>query len=259
MGEKLSPSDRRELILEEAGRLSSVKLSDLASRYGVSRETIRRDLEYLGKEGLLTRTLGGAVEPPNADDLGFQARMRQNVAKRTRIADHASEMVHPGEFLFIGSGVTALHFSRSLRRKAKNLTILTGSIRVANALVGAPGCRIILAPGELDGAEQITLGHEASAFFRRYRADSMYFGVSGISEDGLFETRSDVAWTIRSMLENANRAVLLSDSENFGRTSFNHLCPLGRIDTLVTEESPSEVLGDVLEKANVTVVVANDH
>ena len=122
--------DRRNLILERVQQESSVKVSDLAAEFGVTEETIRRDLEKLEAEGYVTRTYGGAVlVQNNTTDLSIHVRETQNVEGKRRIAAKVAEMIEDGDTLMVDSSTTAMFAVRSLRNHS-NITMITNSVRI---------------------------------------------------------------------------------------------------------------------------------
>jgi len=235
---------------------TTIRLNDLAAHFGVSAETIRRDLEHLSAEGLVNRTLGGAMVNHGARDPGFDIRMRENAEARDRVARAALPLVHDGDVVFVSSGITSLQFAQHIGAAQIALTVITTSVRVANAVAPNGAVEVILAPGSFDATEQSVSGPETRAFLEKFNAECVVFGASGVTEEGVTESRSAVAWNLRAMIGRAGRAILLADHGRFGRRALETVAELAAIDVLVTDGAPEEPLAEALEAAAVAVVLA---
>lgn len=243
------------LVLARTGH--PLRLHELAARFEVSTETIRRDLEHLRAEGLVNRTIGGAVAADLSRDPGFEIRMRENGALRDRVARAALPLVEPGDVIFLSSGVTALQFAQHLGVSGMALTVITTSIRIANALAGNAAAEILLAPGTFDATEQSVGGPETLAFLEKFNVDRAVFGASGITEAGVTESRSAVAWTLRRMIRAANQAILLADHTRFGQRRLENVAPLSAIHVLVSDRPPLPPLAEALHDAGTRILVAD--
>jgi DeoR/GlpR family transcriptional regulator of sugar metabolism len=246
--------DRRDLtlqLLESKGELTVAELSALAE---VSEMTIRRDLEALEREGLLKRVHGGAVtvvsrsyEPP------FAARAGRNGAAKERIGRAATELLTDGETVILDVGTTTLDVAKALR--GRNLTVLTPSLRAAQVLADEPGIRLMLTGGLARPGELSLVGDLAERSFAELRFDTFVMGVGGIDlEAGLTEFNLDDARVKRAALASSRRCVVVSDSSKLGRVAFARICPLDRMDVLVTDTdaAPDDVAA--LEGADVEVI-----
>ncbi len=250
-----SRSDRQREILTQIRSTGAIRLHDLAAQFGVSAETIRRDLEQLSAQGLVMRTLGGATAGNPLRDPGFDVRMQQNAELRDRVAQAALPLIEPGDVLFLSSGITALQFAQHLGGLEMELTVITTSVRVANAVAVNPSAQIILAPGDFDATEQSVTGPETRSFLAKFNADRAIFGASGITEGGVTESRSGVAWNLRAMIEGAAQAVLLADHSRFGQRRLETVVGLDALDVLVSDRPPEGRLAEALREAGVRLVL----
>jgi DeoR family transcriptional regulator, glycerol-3-phosphate regulon repressor len=248
-------SARQHRILAEFGVSPTVRISNLADAFGVSTETIRRDIDELTRKGLVDRTYGGAA----IRHIGYQpdlgAREQIAVEERRRIARAAAALVKPGDVLMIDSGTTTTEFARVLAASAKDLTVITNSIGAALAL-GAGPARVVLCPGDVSGRERGVYGPETIAFLTRFHADLAVIGASGLTAEGPTEVESRASWVKRSMLDRARRRVLLVDGTKFDEAGLEVVCPLARLGDLVTDRRPEGALAAALETAGVTVHLA---
>jgi DeoR/GlpR family transcriptional regulator of sugar metabolism len=253
---KLSRDERLRRIVAAIGASATIRLNRLADEFGVSTETIRRDLDKLSRQGLVSRTYGGAAAAPFGADPSFAERLESNAAARDAIGQEAVTLVRPGEVLLISSGVTSLQFAQRLAVVAAGITVVTTSLRVAGALGGNPSVRVVLAPGDYDAGEAAVFGPETHAFIARFHASTMVFGASGLTAEGVYESRSPVAWTLRAMIERAHRVVLLLDHAKFDSVHFERVCGLADLDVVVTDAAPDAGLAEALAAAAVELRVA---
>nr|QQZ51296.1 DeoR/GlpR transcriptional regulator [Phenylobacterium glaciei] len=145
----ISKQQRQEQILAEVRANAAVRIADLADRFGTSTETIRRDLDLLGRQGLLNRTHGGGT-PPLAFEADIRDRHRLMSRERWRIAQAAAALVEPGEAIMIDAGSTTLHLAIALADLNRPMVAVTNGLAIADALGKCAQIRVIVCPGELN-------------------------------------------------------------------------------------------------------------
>lgn len=241
-------------LLEDRGE---VTVADLSRAAGVSEMTIRRDLEALERQGLLRRVRGGAVtavsrgyEPP------YGLRAGRNLEAKARIAAKAASLVGEGETLIVDVGTTALELARSLAQRS-GLTILTPSFRAAELLVPNPELRVIVTGGIARPGELSLIGDLAERAFADLHCDAVYLGAGGVDASvGVTEFNLDDARVKRAALASARRCVVLADSSKLDRVAVASVCPVDRVDVLITDDGASEALLAQLRERDVEVLVA---
>lgn len=251
-------AQRHRSILAALATDPTVRISSLAADFGVSAETVRRDIEELSRQGAVRRTYGGASVVQAGLQPELSSRERMAVAERARIGAAAAAMVEPGAVVMLDAGSTTSHFARALVARDIEATVLTNNLTAAADLAAAPGnlLRVVLCPGEVSAAERGVYGSEAEAFLRRFNADLAVIGASGLTEEGPCEVISRAAWVKRAMLARGQRRLLLADSGKFGRGLLECVCPLADLTDLVTEAAPPAGLAAALVRAGVLVTVA---
>jgi DeoR/GlpR family transcriptional regulator of sugar metabolism len=252
---------RHRRILAALASDPTVRISALAAEFGVSAETVRRDVEALSRQGAVRRTYGGASVVHAGVQPAVLQRERMAVAERARIGAAAAALVEEGAVLMVDAGSTTAHFARALAARpggAPRGTVLTNSLAVAEALgAAAPGVRVLLAPGEFYPAERAAYGPEATGFLDRFNADIALVGASGLTAEGPSDVESRAAWVKRAMIGRAARRVLLVDSGKFGKAHLERVCGLGALTDLVTDAPPPPELRTALGRAGVSVEVAD--
>lgn len=248
---------RHERIIALLRANPTVRVAELAREFDVSTETVRRDLDELGKLGVVNRTYGGAARSSMGHEAAVNERLQEHVSERERIALHASRMVESGDLVMIDGGSTTIHFARQLAVRSCHVTVLTNSLGVAAALGQDPSSKVVLCPGDYHPYEGIVTGPETIAFLERFVVDKTFIGASGLTEVGPSEVHSSAAWVKRRMLQQAKRKYLLLDGSKFNALRHELVCPLSEIDELITDRRPGGTLRSALVKAAVVIKVVS--
>ncbi|ASS92266.1 DeoR/GlpR family DNA-binding transcription regulator [Aeribacillus pallidus] len=251
--------ERYEEILRLLEKDKIVKVAQLCSIFNVSVETVRRDLEFLEKEGKLKRVYGGAVlERKLSMEPSYHTRVIGNAREKQSIGKKTAELIHDGETLIIDLGTTTLEVAKHLKDK-KDLTIITNCLYIAQELVDVPGYRVILSGGQLRSEEQSTSGFMSEEFFRTFNVDKTIIGVGGITiEEGITDYHLEETRVRRIMIEKGSQVIAVADHSKFGVKALVNVCPLEDIDVLVTDDKLPKSIIEKFKKQNVNVIVAED-
>jgi DeoR/GlpR family transcriptional regulator of sugar metabolism len=252
------PARRRSELLKVAKTRGSITVTEIASEFAVSADTIRRDLDYLASRGLLTRTHGGAVPVDGFVDRDTPVALRVNAraAEQARIARAAAALIADGEALIINGGSTTRAFVAELGA-LRNLTIVTNNLGVPGAIPPNTARGLYLLGGHVRLELQVTIGAVGFANAGPISADTAIIGVGGVSARGVSTTMLEESTMIAAMMESARRVIVLADSAKFGATVLAHIAPLAGIHVLVTDANPPPALAAALEDAEVEVIVAS--
>lgn len=251
-------SERRRQILLELKLQPHVRIADLAERFSVTTETVRRDIEELSREGLLRRAHGGATVPHPGGYGDLDERRRQRIAERERLGRFAASLVSDGETLMIDAGSTTMEFARHLAIAETRLVAITNSLQVAMTLGQSSAARVILAPGRYLSQEAAVIGTETVAFLSRYNVDACFIGASGLSEQGVSEAVEGFDAVKRAMMRQSASRRFLVDASKFGRTHLAVVAAMNEIGTLVTDHPPPSPLADRLRREGVRVLTPED-
>ncbi|WP_099867551.1 DeoR/GlpR family DNA-binding transcription regulator [Pararhizobium haloflavum] len=253
---RLGKLERRDRILGQLRLSPHVRISELADQFGVSTETVRRDVDALSRQGLVARAYGGAA----ASTVGFQPpfgeRNQRLVDERARIAGRAASLVKPGEVVMIDAGSTTTQFAKALAMLNVPLTVLTNSLSVATTLGQQPTIDMIICPGDFVASEAAVYGHETEAFLRRHHADHAFIGASGIAEAGIMDANRPASAIKRVMIAQARQTTLLIDRSKFEKSYLSIICPLSDLDAVITDSPPGRMLEQALGASGVTLHVA---
>ncbi|MDZ5699672.1 DeoR/GlpR family DNA-binding transcription regulator [Chelativorans sp. M5D2P16] len=253
---RLRKRDRQEQILLELRQHPHVRTSDLALRFGVSTETVRRDVEALSGKGLLRRAYGGAAAAPMGAQPPFGERDLARIDERARIGRSAAELVRPGEVLMIDAGSTTHQLALGLAERGRDLTILTNSLAVATALGRNKTFHIVLCPGDFMGPEAAVYGPETLDFLSRYNANRAFIGSSGLTAKGITDANLAAVAVKRTMIRQARGTFLLVDHSKFDVELVATVEPLSMLQGVVTDMQPPFLLREALHRANVRIKLA---
>jgi len=241
-------------LLTRQGRLS---VAEIVAQFAISEATARRDLESLASQGKAQRVHGGviAVEqaPPESPIL---IRESEQADEKLRIGLSAAELVADKETVFLGSGTTVLEVARNLRNR-KNLTVITNSLPVLNALAGADGITVISLGGMLRDSEMSFIGHITEQALSEVRADKVIMGTRGVSlEHGLTNDYLQETLTDRAILKIGREVIIVADHTKVNRVSTALLAPLDSMQTFVTDSKADKKFIQALKKNGIQVLVA---
>ena len=259
----MTPADRRALIvgIVDAGARASVE--ELAARLGISRETVRRDLGVLDRDGALRKVHGGAVPagPRAAAGLAvregpFERRVTENAGAKRAIARAAAALLRPGDSVFVDTGSTTLALGETLAR-AEALTVITNSAAIANLAERGRGARVYLIGGEYRRGGQESVGDMAVEQIRRLRAAHAFLTVGSLDAAGAADFDLQEAQVARAMVERADAVTVLADATKFEARAVFPVVALEGLARLVTDRLP-EALREPLERAGVVPVLARE-
>lgn len=257
MDTSLSSIERQNRILRHLNENQRISIAQLCAIFSVSEATARRDLETLESDGKLQRVHGGAISLSSASaELPILQRQVEQTEEKARIGKSAASLIGEGETIFLGSGTTVVEIARTLRGR-QNLTVITNSLPVVNALVGANGMTVICLGGMLRESELSFIGHITEQALAEVRADKVFIGTRAISlEHGLTHEYLPETMTDRAILRSGREIIVLADHTKFGREAAVLLAPLESVHTIVTdEETPKEFI-DAVKERGLKVVVA---
>ncbi len=229
-------AERRRLIAESIRSRGVVSVAEMASSLGTTEITLRRDLRSMAREGLLVRTHGGAVLPAVlGHEPSYSEKAHQAAAEKGAIAALAIGLVRPGDSILLGPGTTTLALARLLSA-IPELTVVTNSLLVAQALMNAPHVEVILTGGTLRRSIHALVGPAAEDSVKSLRASQAFISGNGFSaERGLSTPSPIVAAMDRALAGAAQQVVVLADHTKIGQETMCQTVPAARVDMLITD------------------------
>lgn len=250
---RYTKAERRRQILLELSLKPHVRTAELAALFGVSGETVRRDVEALSQAGHLRRDYGGAsaTHPGSLRDL--DQRRRERVAEREMIGRAAVSAVTEGQTLMIDAGSTTIQFARFLAYSEMRVTVVTNSLEVAMTLGHGRHAKVVLAPGDLVPEEGAVIGPKTLEFLESYNVDHCFLGAAGLSEIGVTESVAGFDVIKRRMLRQSRRRHFLIDASKFGDTHFALVADFEQFHSLFTDRAPDGKIGAKMRESGVNI------
>jgi DeoR/GlpR family transcriptional regulator of sugar metabolism len=240
-------------IVEEHGR---ARVADLATRFEVSRVTIRKDLAALEGQRRLVRTHGGAVAIGRGAERAFDVRERIQRAEKDAIGREAAAMVVDGESVALDASTTALALARHLKERGSwlHLTVITNGLRIASELAGHPGITVAMPAGFVRWEALSLVGPLGAGLFEKVNIQRAFMGAAGFAIDaGLSDATEEEAQIKRLMVESATEVVGLVDHTKWGRTAFATFCRTADLTAVVTDREAPTAMIQELRRSGVEV------
>lgn len=250
---RLKKAERRRQILLELRLKPHVRVTELAAQFGVTTETVRRDMEELSEEGLLRRAHGGASSAGPGVHRDMDERRLERVAERRRLGRFAATLVADGETIMVDAGTTTMEFARALAIEERRVTAITNSLQVAMMLGQSSAARVRLVPGSYVREEAAIVGPDACYYLARYNVDACFIGAAGLSEVGVTEVVEGFDAIKRTMMRQSAACRFLIDSSKFGRTHLARVAKFEEIGMLITDTPPTGALARSLVEAGTSV------
>jgi DeoR/GlpR family transcriptional regulator of sugar metabolism len=251
------PGSRQRSLVDFIRHKGHVTVAELTALFGVSRDTIRRDLQVLERQGVLTRTHGGALAGDGlvARETRFQSRMTEQTGSKRMIGRAAAALIREGETLILNGGSSTCSFAAELG-KLRDLTIVTNNLMLPQVVPRNAARSIYMLGGAYWESAQITVGAVKIAGSARISVDTAVIGVTGIDVTGLSISRLEESQVTVEMMDAARRVIVLADSSKFGVNAFAHVADFTRVHYLVTDVTPPPEIAEALALASVDVVLA---
>ncbi len=252
--EILSP--RQADIVALAKIEGRVNVEDLAERFGVTPQTIRKDLNELCDRGVLARYHGGAAPSSGVANFGYEARRQLAPEAKRAIGAAAANMIPDGASVLINIGTTTEQVAMALRGR-QGLMVITNNINVANTLQGQDAIEVIVAGGVLRHADGGIVGEAAVDFIRQFRVDYAVIGTSAIDPDGtLLDYDYREVKVAKAIIDCARHSILVADSMKYDRSAPVRIGHISELDYFVTDIAPPEPIRQVCDDNGVHIEIA---
>lgn len=243
--------ERLDFILNQLKSNQSVKLGQLSEALQVSEDTVRRDIEVLARNGLLTRVRGGAIpHSPNAHD--FQERVHSYENEKMIIASKAMGLIRPGNTILLDGGTTTYVLAGLLNIP---LTVVTNNIPAAALLAGRKNLEVIIPGGRVLPDSQVTAGPDAVKMLQQLHVDICFVGVCSLHpEVGVSSINYMESEIKRAMVDCSDRIVAVTTHDKIGTAEPYKICEIEAIDTIVTEIDASNEIFKPYRNRNIQIL-----
>jgi DeoR family glycerol-3-phosphate regulon repressor len=254
----MSLSFRQSDILEIASTEGRVTVDGLAERFGVTVQTIRRDLSELADAGKLDRVHGGAVLRSGVSNIGYEDRRTLNADAKTRMAKACANDIPDGASVFMNIGTSTEAVARQMLNH-KDLMVVTNNTNVANILVENPDCEIVVAGGVLRRSDGGLVGNLTVSTIRQFKFDYAVIGCSALDPDGdLLDFDFQEVHVSQTIIAQARRTLLVADHSKFQRLAPARITSLAEIDGFYTDEPLTPDLSAKCAEWGTGLIVCSD-
>ncbi len=249
-----SPERRRDQILAYLSARDRTSVSELSQVLGVSEVTVRKDLDVLEAQGMLTRVHGGAVVSGRGRlELYFAVREQEHLEEKRRIAQAAAALIHSGQRIFLDASTTALQVARLIKDR-EDLVVVTNGLYTALELNFCEGITTVVPGGTLRRRSSSLVGSLDDDALYRLRVDLGFFGARGVTaRDGLMESNLEEAQLKQRMVRSSAVVVGIVDSSKFGGVAFSAFALPHEIDRIITDSAAPAPIVEELRSQGITV------
>jgi DeoR family glycerol-3-phosphate regulon repressor len=250
---------RHEKILEMVQKKGFVTIESFAQEFGVTPQTIRRDINMLSDEGLLNRYHGGAGLASSTENVEYDQRKVMSLKEKQKIAEMVAEKIPDKASLFINIGTTTEEIAKKLCDH-KRLSVITNNLNVASIMSKNSDFEVIITGGLVRHRDGGIIGPLTIDFIQQFRVDYGIIGISGIDLDGtMFDFDYREVRAAKSIIANSRKVFLAADHKKFGRNAMVRLGNVAEVDALFTDTQPPATLSEIIAQTNLKLYVADKY
>lgn len=239
--------ERYEKIIECVELSGRATVKELAKKFEVTEDCIRKDLRMLENRGSIKRVHGGAIYQREHNKVKkVNERIEINSEQKKKIAIKASELIYEDDVIFLDVSTINLEIAKILSNKNMHITIITNMIEIVMKLKNSSNIRIILIGGEFNKKAEATMGTEADRYIKKFTCDKSFIGVCGVNLESGYISSSDLedGNTKKTIMECSNKIYLVMEEEKFNYDEFYKFANVNEITSIITENHILE--GDLL-------------
>ncbi len=237
---------RQDKIIEILNKKKKVEVNTLSAELGVSKVTIRKDLNSLEEQGLLKHTHGFAVL---SDPQDLKVRMTVNYHQKIKIAKKAAELVSDGDTIMIESGSVCALLAKVIGESGKHVTIITISCFIADFVSSYPNIQTFLTGGKYQTESKVLVGSLAKELLKKFHVKYLFLGTDGFSiEDGFYNNNISRAEIGEVMAEQAENLIILTDSSKFNHENLIHQFDFDKVTEVITDADITKQAKNVIKK-----------
>jgi DeoR/GlpR family transcriptional regulator of sugar metabolism len=244
---------RFEFILSCLNEKDMIAYLDLSKRLSVSEDTIRRDIDYLHKNGLLSKVKGGAIAREK-NPLNFQQRLGHRTSEKEIIGRKAQQLLKDGMTIFMDGGSTmcavAEQFFESL-----SLKVITNNMALVPILSGFKNIEVFILGGAYNKETETNVGSKTCEDANQYVVDLYFMGSCAVSKDfGVTSNEENDGATKKSMMKGSKKVILLANSQKIETNEFFSVCALDGLDIIITELLSNDPALNSLRYQNIRII-----
>lgn len=247
--------DRTNRILELLVKEKKLEVAEISGHLGVSQVTVRKDLDAMEAQGLITREHGFAVLS-STDDI--KGRLAWHYEEKRKIACLAADLVKDGDTIMIESGSCCALLAKALTEIRKGVTIITNSAFIADYIRRESDFQIVLLGGIYQQDAQVMVGPMVRQCAENFWVDRFFIGVDGWSARTGFTNQDQMrAQAVRDMARQADQVIVLTESDKFTRHGTVPLNLKDRVSTVITDQNTGEEIRQGLYQLGIEVIISD--
>lgn len=255
-GHKMSKNTRRDAMLEYIRSAKKATCEELSRYFGVTEETIRKDLNFLSEQGGVIRTFGGAALRETGGEMSMDQRKIQRYPQKQKIAAAAEKLIVTGDLVVMDAGSSMVMLAQAISEE-KHIIAVTNSLEITNVLAHKPHVTVFCTGGKLRTKSMSFQGAHAENAIRSYNVNKAFITCTAVDwQRGIMDTNEDEVRVKLCMVNEAREVYLLADSSKIEGIAHVTTCDISRVTAIITD---SEISADALEQfraAGVRVIVA---
>lgn len=247
---------RKPEIIAIARRQGMVTVDGLVSHFGVTPQTIRRDLTELAEAGQLERVHGGAILPSNTTNIGYSERRELNQAAKVDIARACAAQIPNDCAVFLNIGTTTEAVAEELLQH-EGLVVVTNNINIAMILSRNEAIDVIVTGGNLRRSDGGLIGDLATQTIGQFRFDYAIIGCSALRDDGeILDFDVLEVGVSKEIINRSENVFLVADASKFERKAPAKIASLESVDVFFTDHRPPELTRSVCRASDTKIVLA---
>jgi len=249
---------RQSALIDAVRESGAATIESLAQRFGVTLQTVRRDVNLLAQEGLLARFHGGVrIEASTTENIAYQQRQALHADAKRRIGLAVARHIPEGCSLILNLGTTTEAVARALTQH-RGLRVITNNLNVADILSPNPDCEVIIAGGTMRPGDRGIIGEATIEFIRRFKVDIGVIGISGLEADGTLRDYDLREVSVaRTIMAQSREVWLTADNSKYQRQALVELANVSQVHRFYTDQPPQAPLARVLKQAGVRCEIAS--
>jgi len=245
---------RRQKITEVVREKKSASVSELASIFSVTDETIRRDLKVLEAEGTIKRSYGGAYIQTGVDNL-VDTNIRTTAYRDSKeiIAARCLQFVHNGDTVFLDNSTTCFYIAKAVQDM--RITVLTNNLMITNLLAKCQNIKLISTGGNYSSTEKAFYGSITKRTLENYYVDTAFLSSRSLSlQSGITDSTDRWNDVRQIILKHSQCIYFVADYTKFDNTSFVHLCDFAEATGIITDRKLRQEWHDILKQAGCILI-----
>lgn len=253
------PAQRRNLILELIRQRGVISVNELSDATGVSLPTIRRDLDWLAKTGVVLRSHGGATlkkNPGTTFEPDYHTASKLAREEKAAIGKQAAAALHDNQSVIFDSSSTVYEAARQAAEMELKLTAVTNDLRIGELFAASPSIYLLVSGGALRPGSYTLVGEPGTGFLQHLHVDVALMGIHAINGSSCCDTSLEIAYTKRYMVAAAKRVIVLADASKFGQVAFFEAFDVDEKFEIITDQPPSPSIRKCLEDKGAIISIA---